>query len=348
MVRIVQSRTLIVALALVAAMRFVSANGAASAQEASLIGCWRHESEQGRYKNFLEICLGEGGKAETTEFRNGAGRGRNARWTTADNRMLSLVYASDDKVSCTFDVVDGSKLGLSECSIVGASSYSNVFKRENPSGDGSARHSVCWGRQYPDNGDFKIAEITERTPAIVELEHKQVEEDEPSVAEGTIVVVWSRTGQYACVENLTDGPEEYLWVDQGTLKNNPLSSNGEDPWPGSYRRVESVEIISAGVGKYNVHGKIDHTMGHGPGWGLTTSNEIFAFEAKIEADAIQVTLRRDIATAGSKAPKGVENPGFIDDRCRPVLFVKGPVLLIKDRGDCGDGSVFQGYWRRQM
>ena len=115
---------------------------------------------------------------------------------------------------------------------------------------------------------------------------------------------------------------------------------------GSYKRVRTVDVTDVGDGKYDVHGEIDHAQGDGPGWGYAISNEIFASNAKPEANGIQVSLRRNITTAGSKAPKDIPSPGFIDDHCKPVLFVQGPVLLIKDTGDCVDDSVFQGYYLR--
>jgi hypothetical protein len=308
-----------------------------------LAGCWRHENEQDRYKDFLEVCLEEGGKAEVTSFENGYGRGRNARWETVDGNTLSLVFASDDKVRCKFSRAGGSELALTECSI---SDFSNVFVRENASGGRSTRESICWGRQYPSDGEFEIAQFAKRTPAIVELEHKQVDEDEPYAEAGAVVVVWSRSGQYACVENVSDGPENYFWIHQSALKSVPVAANATDPWSGSYTRVSVVNITRTAGGMYDVYGKIDHTQGDGPGWGYTISNEIFAHAVKPQANAIQVTLRRDVSTAGAKAPKDLTSPGLIDDRCKPVLFVKGLVLLIKDTGDCGDGSFFQGYYLR--
>jgi hypothetical protein len=297
---------------------------------------------EGRYKNFHEICLGEGGRAEIVTFENGNDWGRNARWQTGDNSTLSLVFSSDDRMTCKFSLA-GLKLALSECT---RTDYAKVFTRENASGDSTTRNSICWGRQYPSNGDFEVGEIVERTPTIIELEHKQLRKSESYAEVGTVVVVWSRSSQYTCVENLTDGPNNYFWVDQKAVKTIPSFISGEDPWPGSYKRVRIVDIASVGDGRYDVYGAIDHTMFHGPGWSGTISNEIFAHDAEPRANAIQVTLRRDISTAGPKAPPNLTSPGFIDERCRPVLFVKGPVLLIKDMGDCGDGSVFQGYYLR--
>jgi hypothetical protein len=342
MIRIFQLRVLGTAFVFGAVFCFVSLIGMALAKEHSLIGCWRHESQGGHFKNFLQICLKADGKAETSEFRNGSGWGRSARWETSDSSTLTLKFASDQKMVCQFTVEDNSKLAFSKCSTIG---YPTDFVRDNTSGDSSDRPSICWGRTYPNNGDFEVAEITKRTPAIVELENKQVNEDEASVEANSIVVVWQRVGQYACIENLTNGPESFFWVDQSALKSIAGAANG-DPWAGSYIRVRTFEITNIGDSKYDVHGEIDHTIGDGPGWGSTTSNEIIALAAKPQANAIQVSLRRDITTAGSKAPKGVAGPGFIDKRCKPMLFVKGPVLLIKDTGDCGDGSLFQGYYLR--
>jgi hypothetical protein len=317
---------------------------AAMAQENAPLGCWRHESEEGRYKNFLEICLAQGGKAEILTFKNGSGWGRNARWQIGDNGTLFLVFSSNHKVTCKFSLADGSKLAFNECSIA---DYSRVFTRENTFGDSTTRNSICWDRQYPSSGDFEIAEIAERTPAIVELEHKQVSRDESYAEAGTIVVVWSRSGQYACVRSPTGIPDTDFWVDQKSLRKVPESVGGEDPWVGSYGQPSVVEIRRTSTGRYEVYGEIDHTLGDGPGWGYTISNEIFAHDAEPWANAIQLTLRRDISTAGPKAPADLTSPGFIDERCKPMLFVKGPVLLIKDTGECGDGSVFEDYWLRQ-
>jgi hypothetical protein len=252
-------------------------------------------------------------------------------------------FSSNYKMACKFSLADGSKLALNECSLA---DYSRVFTRENTSGDSSTRNSVCWGRQYPSNGDFEVAEIAERTPAIMELEHKQVSQKESYAEAGTVVVVWRRSRQHACVRSPTGSPDLDFWVDQKSLRNVPESVSGEDPWVGSYGQPSAVEIGRTSTGRYEVYGDIDHTLEDGPGWGRTISNEIFAHDAEPRANAIQVTLRRDISTAGPKAPPNLTSPGFIDERCRPVLFVKGPVLLIKDTGDCGDGSVFQGYYLR--
>jgi hypothetical protein len=65
---------------------------AAAAQENSPLGCWRHESAEGRYRNFFEICLGEGGKAEIVRFEDGRGWGQNVRWQTGANSTLSLFF----------------------------------------------------------------------------------------------------------------------------------------------------------------------------------------------------------------------------------------------------------------
>ena len=106
----------------------------ASAQGDPLLGCWKHESKQGKYINFLEICLGKTGKAEIVEFSNGDGWGRNAKWEATDNGTLSLAFASDNKVACKFSLTDGSKLALKDCSI---SDYSKDLIREDVSGDRS-------------------------------------------------------------------------------------------------------------------------------------------------------------------------------------------------------------------
>jgi hypothetical protein len=246
-------------------------------------------------------------------------------------------------MACKFSLADGSKLALNECSLA---DYSRVFTRENTSGDSSTRNSVCWGRQYPSNGDFEVAEIAERTPAIMELEHKQVSQKESYAEAGTVVVVWRRSRQHACVRSPTGSPDLDFWVDQKSLRNVPESVSGEDPWVGSYGQPSAVEIGRTSTGQYEVYGNIEHTLGDGPGWGYAISSEIFAHGAEPRADAIQVTLRRDISTASPNAPSSLTSPGFIDERCKPVLFVKGPVLLIKDMGDCGDGSAFEGYWLR--
>jgi hypothetical protein len=302
MFAILRSRGSSALLALNAALYLFSPGGVASAQENSLAGCWRHESQQDRYKNFLEICLGEGGQAEATSFENGYGRGRNARWETVDGNTLSLVFASDDKVRCKFSRVGSLKLALTECSI---SDFSNVFARENASGGRSTRQSICWGAQYPDNGDFEIAQVAERTLAIIELEHKQVDEDEPYIDAGAVVVVWGRSGQHACVENLSDSPEANFWINQSALKSLPVADSNKKLWSGTFRRTTSGEISSVPDGGYDVYGQIEHTQGHGPGWGYTMSNEIIANAAKPLANAIEARLRRDVTTAGSKAPTGI-------------------------------------------
>ncbi len=200
---IARSGALVASYALGAIICVVSALGSASAQEGSPLGCWRHESDEGKYKNFLEICLGEGGAAETTEFRNGNGWGQNARWEVTGSGTLSLKFASDDKVVCQFGKAKDAELALSNCSI---SDYSRVYTREGTFDDRNARQSICWGRQHPADGSFEVAQIAEQTPAIVELEHKQGDDDQLSAEEGAVVVVWHRVGQYACVENLTDDP----------------------------------------------------------------------------------------------------------------------------------------------
>jgi hypothetical protein len=342
MFAILRSKASVTAFALGVAACMLSTGENASAQDNAPVGCWRHESEQGRYKNFLEICLKEGGKGEVITFEDGNGWGRNARWE-ADGTTLSLAFASDHKITCKYGFADRARFALSECSI---SDYSRVFTREDTSGN-STRQSICWSRQYPDNGDFEVARIAERTSTIIELENKQVSEHEPYAEADTVVVVWHKVGSYACVQSPTFSPEQYFWVDRNALKNVSLVS-GEDPWPGSYRRTVTVKITSAADGKYDVYGEIDHTQGDGPGWGYTISNEIFVQEAKPQTNAIQVTLRRNISVAGSKAPKGLTSPGFIDYSCKPVMFVKGPVLLIQDTGHCGDGSFFEGYYLRNQ
>jgi hypothetical protein len=204
----------------------------------------------------------------------------------------------------------------------------------------------CRPGNYPDDGNFEVAEIIEQTPAIMNLQKKRVDQDQSYADVGTIVIVWGTSGQFACVHSTTGAPEIDFWIDQKSLRKVPETVSGADPWVGSYGQPSVVEIRYTSTGRYEVYGKLDHTWEDGPGWGRTIANEIFAHEAELRASAIQLTLKRNVSTAGPKAPAGLMSLGFIDDRCRPVLFVKGPVLLIKDTGYCGDGSVFQGYYLR--
>ncbi len=203
--------------------------------------------------------------------------------------------------------------------------------------------AICEGGRYPGNGDFEVARIAAGTPVIEDFAQKKLSSRRPYAEADAVVVVWNRSGQFACVESPTGLPETYFWVDRNALRTISDGVDGKNRWTGTYGDPPVIKVTSVGDGKYDVHGEVDHTHGDGPGWGYTISNEISASDAKPDANAIRVSLRRDVTTAGSKAPKDIPSPGFIDDRCKPLLFVKGPVLLIKDTGDCGDGSAFQGY-----
>jgi hypothetical protein len=217
----------------------------------------------------------------------------------------------------------------------------------SPAGAQGGR-TTCEPGKYPDDGNFEAVEVTENTPAIVDIQNGQKSRRQPYAEAGTIVIVWSRSGQYFCVESPTGIPDIYFWVDRRSLKSIPVAANSEDPWIGTYGQPSTVEIKSTNAGTYEVHGEYEHTIQDGPGWSASTRNEIFAHDAKPQGNAIHVSLRRNIVVAGAKAPKDLTSPGLIDDHCTPVLFVKGPVLLIKDIGDCGDGSVFQGYYLRDL
>ncbi|MGO4574123.1 hypothetical protein [Microvirga sp. 2TAF3] len=166
----------------------------------------------------------------------------------------------------------------------------------------------CEPGRYPDDGNFEVAEITERTSAIMDLQKKQESQRQSYAEAGTIVVVWNRSGQHACVRSPTGIPDIDFWVDQRSLRNFSEAGSDGDPWVGNYGQPSVVEIKSAKNGKYEIYGEYEHTIEDGPRWSRTTSNEIFAHGATPQASAIQVTLKKETSQSQPERPRGARVP----------------------------------------
>lgn len=318
---------------------FIGIAGPVAAKEGLPEHCWERTDSSRRNPTSLTLCFLEKGKLHGWDIDDDHGANFTGTWSTDENGRIGIAIPGRKAVSCQYDMNDrGNTLVLKDCT---APSMNGTFIRSKISEQSS--DARCEPGNFPNDGRFEVARIVEKAPVSLELGQQRAEQVYADA--GTIVVVWKRTGQHACVQSPTGIPKIDFWVDQKFLRRIPAAVGGNDAWAGRYGDPPTIRIERTGNGAYDIYGEYQHTIEDGPKWSRTTRSEISAHAAKPHANSLRVILRRNLSVTAGKAP--VEpSPGFIDEHCKPVLFVRGPVLLVKDKGHCGEGSVFEGYWLR--